>query len=148
MIENEMVAERAKQMKTSRQLMLIELILKLEAVENKELYVVFDGEKYHPVDVESWRGSYCELALSYDSEFVDDKHNVYEFIAMLKEAMGSTLVGYKGGEYLMGKTTPVWVANYGNTYGFKQGGDTDSLAVVGVSESETEVVIETETMDY
>jgi hypothetical protein len=33
---------------------------------------------------------------------------------MLTEAIGKTYTGYKGGEYVMGKVTPVWVANYGN----------------------------------
>jgi len=37
--------------------------------------------------------------------------------------IGKTLMGYKGGDFLMGKTTPVWVANIGKTLMGYKGGD-------------------------
>ena len=58
-IDNAMEMQRAKDMKTSEQLTLGELILKLEAVEDKSNPVIFN-ERYFPVDIDSWRGSYRE----------------------------------------------------------------------------------------
>jgi hypothetical protein len=28
--------------------------------------------------------------------------------------MGREFIGYKGGEFLMGENTPVWISSYGN----------------------------------
>jgi len=39
------------------------------------------------------------------------------------QSIGKTLMGYKGGDFLMGKTTPVWVANIGKTLMGYKGGD-------------------------
>ena len=35
-------------------------------------------------------------------------------LAMCKGAMGEVFQGYKGGDYQMGRNTPVWIANYGD----------------------------------
>lgn len=58
----------------------------------------------------SYRGYYGELAF----EPVADT-TVGEMLAAAKEALGTTYVGYKGGEYKMDKYTPVWLANWGDT---------------------------------
>jgi hypothetical protein len=60
----------------------------------------------------SWRGIYAELAIGFSSE---GNIKVIDFYNMLKEAIGKEFTGYKGGEFIMGKATPVWVANYGNS---------------------------------
>src|SRR5579884_2690083 len=112
-LDNAVQVQRAEQMKTSEQLMLGELILKLEAVQNKNKPVAFDDPVYHPVDIGSWRGSYCELALEYSQD--GEVLSTAILLQMLKNAIGKTFGGYKGGEYMMGKTTPVWVANYGES---------------------------------
>lgn len=36
-----------------------------------------------------------------------------ELLSECKAAMGQVFTGYKGGDYVMGALTPVWVANYG-----------------------------------
>jgi len=153
-LDNMIQAKRAEEMKTSPQLTLGELILKLESVisyedlstttARKDLPIVFDVEPYRPVNIDSWRGSYCELALKYAGN-ESGAFTVMEILRLLKSVIGRTLTGYKGGEYLMGKTTPVWVANYGETGGFRKDGYT---AVVDVIEEKDRIVIKTKAMEY
>ena len=143
--DNEIEAKRAEEMKTSKQLMLSELIMKLEAVEYKGVPVVFDDGVWWPVDLDSWRGSYRELALSYAND--EDKWSVACVLSILKAAVGETFEGYKGGDFLMGKNTPIWVADYGNSQGFGRNNNGDCQAVVDVEVREGEVAIITELMD-
>jgi len=141
-ITNQVQAQRQEQLKTSIQLTLGEIILKLEAVKNQELPVVFDVKKYYPTGIDSWRGSYCELSLEYDDE---GKPLLLEkFVKILKNTVGKTLTGYKGGDFLMGRTTPVWVANYGTSSGFRQ----KDTAVIDILEKGDKVVIKTKATDY
>jgi hypothetical protein len=134
--DNALAKQRADELKNSPQLLLGELILKLEAVKNKHLPLFIDLMDKKPMGIASWRGSYCELAIRTESlgsyqtneverEFDDDtkyyKHKeigkenptVEEWIEILKEAIGKTFTGYKGGDYTMSKNTPVWLAEYG-----------------------------------
>ncbi len=144
-IDNAMQVQRANEMKTSPQLTLGELILKLEFVEDKSKRVIFN-EQYFPTDIDSWRGSYCELALEYTE--TGDKLSVEAWLRKLKDTIGDMLYGYKGGEFLMGKTTPVWVANYGESGGFTHDGDIWTQAVVDVSQNEQAVLLETQNIEY
>lgn len=136
-VNNAVKAQRNEELKNSPQLLLGELVLKLEAVKNKELPLFIDIMDKRPMGIDSWRGSYCELAIQteqvgsyntdkvmHESEYGDSyemksigKENptVKEWIEVLKEAIGKTFVGYKGGDFLMGKNTPVWLAEYGNS---------------------------------
>ena len=144
-IDNAVEMQRAEEMKTSPQLTLGELILKLEYVEDKSRPVIFD-EWHFPIDIISWRGSYRELALTYAE--IGDKFSVASWLSRLKGTVGAIRYGYKGGEFLMGKTTPVWVANYGESSGFTHDGDIWSQAVVGVSQNEQTVILETRNIEY
>jgi hypothetical protein len=176
MLNNAMAARRAEEMKNSTQLTLGEMILKLEAVKNKELPVYFDEEKYRPTGVDSWRGSYCELALNYEgaggyyehkpecprdpkwddytcdcksiSTQLPENPTVNNLLEMLKKIPGRIFIGYKGGDFLMGKTTPIWVANYGTSSGFKQEEDKYNQSVIDVSEKDGKVIIITEAINY
>jgi len=143
-LNNAVVASRAKEMLSSPQLTLGELILKLEAIYDKNLPVIFDNKKYHPVGVISWRGSYRELAIEYSS--TGKVLSVKKFLKMLKNTVGKSFVGYKGGDFLMGRVTPVWVANYGNAEGFKVDGDGDRQAVIDVSKGKEHIVIKTKVL--
>jgi len=151
MLNNAMTARRAEIMKTSPQLTLGEIILKLEVIKNKELPVVFDVEPYRPVNIDSWRGSYEELALKYAGN-ESRAFTVVELLQLLKSTVGRTLTGYKGGEYLMGKTTPVWVANYSECIGIRQDPndykDLTYTAVVDVLEGKDTIIIKTEALEY
>jgi hypothetical protein len=133
-IGNVVARERAEEIKTSQQLILGELILKLEAIEDKHKPIIFDGGKYHPSCINSWRGSYEELAIEYEElgRPLSTKH----LLILLRNAIGSIFYGYKGGEFKMGKTTPVWVANYGHSEGFREENGIYTQAVVDVSQNE------------
>ncbi len=145
-LENAVQAERAEALKTSQQITLGELILKLESVADKNLPVVFDDSRYHPTGIESWRGSYAELAIEYAED--GEKLSVDGLLQLLKKAVGSTFFGYKGGEFLMGRRTPVWVANYGKSHGFLQDEDVDTQAVIDVLQDGQNVIIETRLFEY
>ena len=107
-----------KENKISPQLLLGELILKLEAVntprkDGSEKEVRFDFGYFTPTIIDSWRGSYNELALGYSETEKDI--TVGELIKMLEKAIGKTYTGFKGGEFVMGRNTPIWVSNYGES---------------------------------
>ena len=120
-IQNAVKASRANTLANSDQLTLGELILKLEPIvknqkDGEEATVRYDFEYLFPTSIDSWRGSYDELALNFETQGKGMK--VSEFLNMLKECIGKTFTGYKGGDFTMHKGTPIWVANYshsGNT---------------------------------
>lgn len=59
----------------------------------------------------SYRGYYCDLAF----ERLSDRRITAAFtLALLKDTMGRIFHGYKGGEYMMGESTPVWFAEWGS----------------------------------
>lgn len=120
-IQNAVKASRANTLANSDQLTLGELILKLEPIvknqkEGEEATIRYDFEYLFPTSIGSWRGSYDELALNFETQ--GEEMKVSEFLKMLKECVGKTFTGYKGGDFTMHKGTPIWVANYshsGNT---------------------------------
>lgn len=59
-------------------------------------------------DAHSYRGYYCDLAFEQVG-----KKKVSEVLATVKACLGETFTGYKGGDYDMGRQTPVWVSSYG-----------------------------------
>jgi len=65
MFNNMTKAMRVESLASSDQLTIGELILKMEAIKDKSKPIVFDKGKYKPSGFESWRGSYCELAITY-----------------------------------------------------------------------------------
>lgn len=143
-LDNALKVGRAEKMKTSDQLTLGEMILKIEpilknqdAVIEKykhEAKVCYDFEYLFPKTIDSWRGIYTELALDFVSSSEDDEMGITDFYNMLTDCIGKTFTGYKGGEFVMGKSTPVWVANYGNT---------GNTAVVDIIDNEYQVIIMT-----
>ena len=58
----------------------------------------------------SYRGYYCDLAFEPTAKPV----KAAELLAECKAAMGKVFEGYKGGEFVMGDRTPVWIAEYGH----------------------------------
>lgn len=119
-------AKRKESFDKSDQLSLGEMILKLEPIvekqkqriaENKtEATVQYDFEYLYPTSINSWRGSYAELALNFVTDENEYKPmTVTEFLALLRGCVGKEITGYKGGEFIMTKNTPVWVANFGNS---------------------------------
>jgi hypothetical protein len=58
----------------------------------------------------SYRGYYSDLAFRPQDEPV----TAGDLLAQCRAAMGQVFEGYKGGDYVMGALTPVWVAHYGD----------------------------------
>ena len=141
-VRNAMLARRNEELKSSPQITLGELIAMLEAVKNKNLTVTFDVP-FHPGEIDSWRGSYDELAIRYLNH--GNPPTVRKLLDDLVFANGCTFTGYKGGDYVMGKRTPIWVANYGESGGPR---NDNSTAITGVSVTDTHVEIETAELEY
>jgi len=59
---------------------------------------------------DSYRGYYSDLAFGREPE----KVTAGALLAMCRAAMGQVYQGYKGGDYMMGANTPLWVAHYGS----------------------------------
>jgi len=60
-------------------------------------------------DPGSYRGYYEDLYF----ERHDGTRPAAELLAECKAAMGQVFTGYKGGDFVMGALTPLWVATYG-----------------------------------
>jgi len=147
-LDNAVAAKRAEEMKISAQLTLGELILKMEG-KSDDKPVVFDDGKHFPTYLGSWRGSYCELALGYNEYEGEKPMEGSIFAEKLKEAVGKTYQGYKGGDFTMGKTTPVWVANDGESSGFRETTeDGHETAIVDIVETEDAIVLQTFNTSY
>jgi hypothetical protein len=89
--------------RAANQLTLGSLIRALEAFGPKEEIVGLGS-------LMSYRGYYCDLAFEPESS----PRAVEDILADCRAAMGRVFQGYKGGDYLMGETTPLWVAPYGS----------------------------------
>ena len=115
--------------------------------DEKEPIVVFDFENAYPVGLSSWRNDYSKLALNFSfygydiygyvkvDGFEAKPPTISEFLKMLKRAVGKTFTGWKGGDFVMNRKTPVWVANDGNC---------GNTAVVGIKDDGYRVVILTQ----
>lgn len=77
----------------------------IAALEAMPLSAMIDGIK----SPHSYRGYYCDLAF----EPSESRTQVATALVMCREAMGQVFEGYKGGDYMMGATTPLWIALYG-----------------------------------
>lgn len=84
------------------QLTLGELIAALENMPD-------DAQVANLCNPDSYRGYYSDLYF----ERHDGTRPAAELLAECKAAMGKVFTGYKGGEYVMGALTPLWVASYG-----------------------------------
>lgn len=60
-------------------------------------------------DADSYRGYYSDLAL----DPVQEAGTVAALLKTASAALGTTFNGYKGGDFVMGPDTPLWVAPYG-----------------------------------
>lgn len=59
----------------------------------------------------SYRGYYSDIAF----ERSEGMRPAGELLAECRAAMGKVFEGYKGGDFVMGELTPVWVASYGHS---------------------------------
>lgn len=61
-------------------------------------------------EAHSYRGYYSDLAF----EKLEEKTTAGKAHEMARACMGEIFEGYKGGDFQMGRNTPVWIANYGS----------------------------------
>lgn len=106
------------------------------ATAKPEAEVQFDFGGFGPTGVDSYRGYYSDLALSYDDQV--GMLNAGDLLKELRAADGAVFTGYKGGDYRMNRSTPVWVANWGRCHG---------VAVVAVEDQEWRVLLRTQLID-
>lgn len=59
----------------------------------------------------SYRGYYSDLAFERN----DGTRLAADLLGECKAAMGRVFEGYKGGDFVMGELTPLWVADYGDS---------------------------------
>ncbi len=84
-----------------------------------------DAEVANLSHAHSYRGYYDDLAF----EQGEGTRPATDLLADCKSAMGKAFEGYKGGRYVMGELTPVWIADYGccgvKLIALRAGGDID-----------------------
>lgn len=115
------------------------LIKDLEQYKDECLLVEFDDGSV-PTDFNSWRGSYCELALEYERK-KDSQCYVMDLYRKAFNTNGSMFYGYKGGEFIMDLDTPIHQANYGEISVEYENGDYISKKVIGIKEEDNKIVI-------
>ena len=94
-----------KQMQRERaesQMTLGKLITVLEAMPK-------DSMVANLCDPRSYRGYYIDLAFDHEK----GKRPAVELLKECKETVGKVFSGYKGGDYVMDESTPIWIAGYG-----------------------------------
>ncbi len=69
-----------------------------------------------PKGVDSYRGYYEDLAINVEPDRYSEMRTG-DFVALLEERLGTTMTGYKGGDYQIRPSTRVWVSNYGEASG-------------------------------
>jgi hypothetical protein len=74
----------------------------------------FDFGGVCPTGISSYRGYYEDLAIEF-SDQPDEWPTVESFLTTLREAVGKTFGGYKGGDFVMTGRSRIWVANYSHT---------------------------------
>ena len=79
----------------------------LEALPKGAVVVFDDGDYVGPLV--SWRGIYAQLTLPTARE----PWTVEALLKDARDAVGGVFAGYKGGDYVMDESTPVWADDYG-----------------------------------
>jgi hypothetical protein len=77
--------------------------------------VYYDFGRLFPTDFDSYRGYYEQLALGVSNGA--HQHTAGTLFKAAKQCMGKIFTGYKGGDFLMTATTPIWVDNVGDCTG-------------------------------
>lgn len=109
-------------------------LIRLLECEKPENHVCFDFGGMTPTDIDSYRGYYDQLAIGYQDKY-DESMTVAKLLEILTKSVGGTFHGYKGGNYTMDVTTPVWAANYGECH---------STAIKGLADCHWQTIIATE----
>lgn len=73
-------------------------------------------------EFDSYRGYYKDAYIGYSK---DESCTCGELLQVLKYNLGTTMYGYKGGEYPVTEETLLWVSEYGRASGTRIKGITD-----------------------
>jgi len=112
----EVEVTRKREQDESGQILLGELIARLAPLPGHLIVKVStpDGLLSNTDGLSSYRGYYSDLAIERGGSEV----TIAEMVDRLQNAVGETYEGYKGGDYTMSRSTPVWVASYGEASGW------------------------------
>jgi hypothetical protein len=88
--------------RAATQMTLGDLISELEAMPK-------DAVVANLCEPHSYRGYYSDLAFKLQ----DGTRLASDLLSDCRAAMGMVFYGYKGGDFVMGSLTPIWVAEYG-----------------------------------
>jgi len=86
-----------------------------------------------PGEFGSYRGHYSDLYMEVEEAPVTS----FDLLARAKAALGATYEGYKGGDFTMGKDTPLWRATYSHC----------GEAVIGIRNTDTSIELITKEID-
>lgn len=109
-----------------------ELDARLESVV-PELPIKLDSGTF-PGEIMSYRGYYRFPAVEPSLQ----ECTVGEFHKVVKDAIGRTFEGYKGGDFKMTRHSPLWVSSYG---------DASGRGIVGVTVDDDQVILKTAVVD-
>lgn len=105
-------AEKMKDCAEAGQMSLGELKATLAACDEDKPVRLEGGSGVGPLD--SYRGYYSDIAIEPHGE-----STVGELLEAVTAAIGKTFYGYKGGDFVMSKMTPVWISGYGTASGLR-----------------------------
>lgn len=66
-----------------------------------------------PKEFMSYRGYYSDLSISSSGSHT----TASELLKKAKDALGQGFMGYKGGDFIMDRKTPIWQSEYGSASG-------------------------------
>jgi len=98
------------------------------------LQITVDASGSAPGQFRSYRGYYEQI----EFDPCGSNSTVAEFLMAAQSANGSTMVGYKGGDFVMHRDTMVWCSSYGAASG---------LRLVGIGIADGGVVLQTKESD-
>lgn len=122
MINN--ISEQERKKRSQEQMTLGQLIEQLEKMNLESRIICSTDTSMVFTTFDSYRGYYADLALGYiakdyyEENKDDEIHTVKDFLEEAKKCLNKTFYGWKGGEFVMGADTPLWVANSGHTSHF------------------------------
>ena len=122
-----------RQTRSQYHLTLGQLIEVLESV-GADTVVVFSDSGQHPKALMSYRGYYSDLCFDETTEPVTAK----SLLTICEDALDEPFQGYKGGDFLMDASTPLWVSSYGSA---------SSRAIVDYTRNEGVLVLDVKRLE-
>ncbi len=118
--------EQSRHTRGQYQLTLGALIKRLESANPGFLVECSNGKA--PGRLSSYRGYYSDLAFEPEEK----QTTVEAVLAACKEVLDTTLVGYKGGDFVMGADTPLWLSPWG---------ESSDIALMDVAEGDGKLIV-------